>query len=447
MDRRKFIKQTALFSLSGILLPSFLTSCRKETLYEDITYDGKVIIIGAGAAGLYAGYILKSKGIDFQILEASSTYGGRMGTLNGFADYPLDRGAQWLHGKNSILGDLVTKTQTEITHDQSEIRYWLNNQIVADLPAGDLLEMFETEDLPDVSFAEYAVQQGFGSEYDNIVEAIAGDFGASADNISAYWNYFEGENWISGDDDFKFKISFFDLLEQNVVPGIIGNILLNTPVSKIDYSGNGVVVTDVNNTTYSADKVIITVPITILKQNLIQFVPALPSEKTLAFSKIGMEAGMKVFLKFSAKFYDQNIIGGAICGAYADESVGKTGSDNILLAFVMGNQAASLSALGTDNAIINALLGELDTMFAGQASANYIAGHVENWTTHPYIQGAYSYSTIGMNDARTVASNPVDDKLFFGGEAMNINGDHQSVHGAVETGYREVIRILESIQR
>jgi hypothetical protein len=43
-----------------------------------------------------------------------------------------------------------------------------------------------------------------------------------------------------------------------------------------------------------------------------------------------------------------------------------------------------------------------------------------------------------------VASEPIDNKLFFAGEAMNLNGHHQTVFGAVETGYREVINILKT---
>ena len=63
MDRRYFIKNSTILSIGGLLIPSaILEACRKETLLEDINYDGKVLIIGAGAAGLYAAYLLKSKG-------------------------------------------------------------------------------------------------------------------------------------------------------------------------------------------------------------------------------------------------------------------------------------------------------------------------------------------------------------------------------------------------
>ena len=446
MDRRHFIKQSTLLSIGGLLIPSiFLSSCRKETLFEDINYDGKVIIIGAGAAGLYAAYILKSKGIDFQILEASQNYGGRLGKLTGFANFPIDIGAQWLHGKNNILGDLITKSNTKITLDNSETKYWFNNKLINSLPQGT--DVFEGDNLPDVSYKDYALQKGLGNEYKYIIENIAGDQGAAASRLSVFGNNEDEENWNSGDDDFKFQETFFDLIDTQIANQVKENILLNTIVSKIDYSQSIIQITDSNNNLYNADKVIITVAIPILKSADIQFIPALPNEKITAFSKIGMDAGMKVFLKFSNKFFDQNIIGGHICAAYADESAGKNGNDNVLLAFIMGEQAEYLTSLGSDTAITTALIQELDTMYNGQATVSFIASHIQNWTINPFVKGAYSYSTIGMGDARKIASLPINKKLYFAGEAMNTNGHHQTVHGALETGYREVVHILNDIKK
>ena len=338
MDRRQFIKQSTLLSIGGLLIPStFLSACREETLFEDINYDGKVIIIGAGAAALYAAYILKSKGIDFQILEASANYGGRLAKLTGFANFPIDSGAQWLHGKNNILGDLIKKSKTKITLDDSTLKYWFNNQLVNSLPQNT--DIFEGDELPDISYQDYALQKGLGNEYKYIVENIAGDQGAAAYRLSVFGNNLDEENWNSGDDDFKFQETFFDLIDTQIASQVRDKILLNTIITKIDYSQSEIIITDSNNNIFNANKVIITVPITVLKSGDIQFIPALPNEKTTAFSKIGMDAGMKVFLKFSNKFFDQNIIGGEICAAYADESICKIQNDNILLAFIMGEQA------------------------------------------------------------------------------------------------------------
>ncbi|MBK8504864.1 MAG: FAD-dependent oxidoreductase [Saprospiraceae bacterium] len=448
MKRRRFLNNSLWGAFGGMLIPGLsLSACEEESLLdEEVNYDGKVLIIGAGAAGLYAGYLLKSKNIDFQILEASGRYGGRLGKLNGFADYPLDLGAQWLHGKNSIAGEWASQMKAKITLDDSDEYFWFNSQIKETLPK-DIGKIFTREhDLPDISFKEFAIGEGFGNDFKDIVEAIAGDSGAAASRISAYWKIKEEENWNSGDDDYKFQETYFDLINDQIVGDIKDHILLNRVVKGIDYSGTEILVTDQLNNTYSADKILITVPITILKSNAIQFNPTLPTDRTTAFSKIGMDAGMKVFLKFSDQFYHQNIIGGQICGAYADESIGKAGDDHILLAFIMGSQAEYLNSLETNDLIVKALLGELDSMYNGLASPSYIGSHVENWTKNPFIQGAYSYSTVGMGNARHIAAQSIDDKIFFGGEAMNLNGHHQTVHGALETGHREVLNILKSIK-
>jgi monoamine oxidase len=447
MDRRKFLQHSSLATFGILMASSALASCRKETLFGDLNYEGKVLIIGAGAAGLYAGFILKSKGIDFQILEAAGRSGGRLGRLDGFADYPIDLGAQWLHGRNSLLGDLIKQTNTKISKDNSDARFWFNNALVDELPK-DLSAIFEEgDDLPDISFQDYATQQGFGAEYKFLVETIAGDQGASASELSMKWNFAEEENWNSGENDFKFEQTFYDVLNAHITSQIVDQIQLSTAVSKIDYSADQIIVTDAANNTYTADKVILTVPIPILQDADIEFTPALPAEKIEAFRKIGMGPGMKVFLKFSTNFYGENIAGGPICAAYANDLIGKNGNDNVLLAFVMGDQAAYLSSLGSDALITSALLAELDSMFAGQATASYLNAHVEDWTTNPFVRGAYSYSKIGIGTARSIAAQPVDDKLFFAGEAMNLNGHHQTVHGAVETGYREVINILNSVEK
>lgn len=446
MDRRSFLKSSALGSVGGLLLPtSMLYGCRKELLFEKLDYDGKVVIIGAGAAGLYAAYLLRSKGVDVQVLEAAGRHGGRMGKLTGFADFPIDLGAEWMHGRNSIIGELAQNTNTATSLDDSPNTYWFDGSLRGTLPRN--IEIFEGGDRPDISFLEYAQHQGFGEEYRFIVESLAGDQGASASKLSVKYNNIEEENWSSGEEDYRFAETYFDLLDRHIASKVLDRVRLNTVVSSIDHSGAQITIRDQDGNSYPADKVIITVPITVLKENDIVFTPPLPSSKSEAFARIGMEAGMKVFLRFSTRFYQQFVLGGSVCAAYADNSIGKAVPDNVLLAFVMGEQAEQLTALGADEAIIAALLAELDTMYNGQASASFMTAHVQNWTTEPFIRGAYSYSTVGIGNARSIAAEAVNGKLFFAGEAMNLNGHHQTVHGAVESAYREVIKLFESVAR
>lgn len=217
----------------------------------------KILIIGAGAAGICAGYVLHTQGIDFQLLEASDRVGGRLGKLEGFATYPLDTGAQWLHGKKSLIGKLIKQTQTDITKDKSKERYWFQQSLVKQPPI-DVWELFEQEGLPDVSYAAYAAQQGLGGEYQHIVEAVAGDFWAAADDLSAYWKIKEEEDWSSGGKDYKFAQTYFDLIDTHLAEPIRAHIRLNTVVSEIDYSQEHVIVKGREGQTYTADKVLVT---------------------------------------------------------------------------------------------------------------------------------------------------------------------------------------------
>ena len=86
----------------------------KETaLDKTYNYKGKVIIIGAGASGLAAAKILEQNNIDYQILEATDRYGGRLKKNETLADFPIDIGAEWIHNLPPILNRLKGKKGDE----------------------------------------------------------------------------------------------------------------------------------------------------------------------------------------------------------------------------------------------------------------------------------------------------------------------------------------------
>ena len=118
MKRRKLIKQIGLGLSAGLVLPSWLSSCSEDDP-KPVTPDGPtVVIVGAGAAGLYAADILKAKGLNVIIFEASDRTGGRVRTLKSSdsesmsllfnsqselsSDFPNELGAATVHGTDSI---------------------------------------------------------------------------------------------------------------------------------------------------------------------------------------------------------------------------------------------------------------------------------------------------------------------------------------------------------
>ena len=426
MNRNDFNKTLFLYTLGLTLTPS-LISC---SLNSNKAKKNSVLIIGAGAAGIYAGYLLNKLNIDFKILEASSIHGGRVGKIIGFADYNIDIGAQWLHGKQNIIGDYVQQHNIPITLDDTPYSYYFENEIVDNLPIDPFI--FEERELPDLTFQEFAESKGFNESYNRIFDAIAGINGADKEEISSFWNYFESSKSTSGEGDFKFENTYFDLLDTFFVQPISKNITYNAIVKVIDFSNEDVLVKTEDEDEFIANKVLVTVPISILKAKTIQFIPALPKQKTHAFSKIGMGPGLKVFIKFKEQFYPDNLYGGNTCAAYYNDATGKKTNDHILIAFIMGKQAKVLCEL-SDDEIIKLLLADLDTMFNGLASQNFLDCRVINFTKKTFIGGAYSFSTKGMGNAREIAAESVNKKLFFAGEAMNLNGNHQTVHGALES--------------
>ena len=46
----------------------------------------KIIIVGAGVSGITAGHLLAKHGLEFEILEASSVYGGRIRKIDDFVE-------------------------------------------------------------------------------------------------------------------------------------------------------------------------------------------------------------------------------------------------------------------------------------------------------------------------------------------------------------------------
>ncbi|EIM78693.1 amine oxidase [Nitritalea halalkaliphila LW7] len=405
----------------------------------------KVIIIGAGVAGLFAGEMLHRAGVPFEILEATDSYGGRLAPLRDFAPYSMDLGAQWLHGERSALGDSARRQGVVLTEDPLEPTYWFEGALRERLPKK--VDIFTGRGLPDMSFAAYAAKKGLPASYAHIITALAADLGGSADRISVGAMNEEEKGWSSGTRDYKFAESFFYFIDQQISEEVKAAIRYGRPVREIHYGRNGVTAVDTLGNRYTADKVIVTVSIAVLKSGMMHFDPPLPAEKVAAFDKIGMEAGMKVFLAFKEKFYPAYVVGGPVCAAYIDDSTGKPEGPPVLLAYLIGEQAERLSALGNEEAITRALLEELDTMFMGQASENFVKSYVKDWGKAPYVLGAYSYSTVGIGNARVLAAAPVEDKIYFAGEAMQLNGHHQTVHGAMERAVEVVDEVVKKITR
>lgn len=371
--------------LLGISLPFQITLSSCDNNEISPASINKVLIIGAGAAGLSAAYLLNQQGIEFQILEASSTYGGRMKRTTEFADFPIPLGGEWLHVERSILDEIVNDPSIQV--DIKTTPYDPNE--------------------------DYALYDGQRVPIEEVGFTIDQKF------INSTW---------------------FDFFDQYVVPFVSSQIQFNQVVKSIDYSNTQVQVKTMDGE-FSADRVIVTVPVKILQNGAIDFSPALPNEKLSAINDVTVWDGCKAFIAFSEKFYPALIdfeVTPETAGQklYYDAAYGQNTDQHILGLFAVGTGTLPYVALNNAE-LIQYILNELDEIFDNQASPNYIKHIFQNWNTEPFANGAYIYDFEDWRRLQALGTS-VDGKLFFAGDGYTTGSDWGSVHAAARSAKRAV---------
>lgn len=399
MTRKDFIAKSLIMGIGyPFLASSLFSSCSKDdTLFPDVDHNfkGNILIIGAGAAGLAAGFLLKHLGVSFTIVEASTVFGGRLKRADHFADFPIDLGAEWIHTEPSILQDIAHNKQLEIdiiNYNPQNISTWKNGK----LRKHNYLRRLYSE--------------------------------------------------------WKFKHStWFGFFEENIVPEIADRILYSHVVKEVVYQTGKVELVMDNNQRLTADKVLITTPLKTLQQQQINFSPVLPDEKMAAFNQITVGDGIKIFVVFKERFYPDILTFGNVFRALREEekfvydaAFGKNSTEHVLGLLAINEKASVYTSLDNEQAIIAHYLKELDEIFDGQASEHYIEHVIQNWSAEPYIQGAYSYAFNGNHNriVETLTA-PVMDSVYFAGEALSI--DYQAtVHGACQSAFESVDAMLQN---
>ena len=458
MNRKAFLKKSALAAGGVYFLPQFLLSCKKESPFEDLKFNGTVGIVGAGAAGLYAAYLLRKSGIPVEVFEASDKIGGRIRTLEGFADFPIDLGAEEIHGERSLWYDAVREAAPEfITADLEDIYYFNGVKYTGNefenspeyAQISSIIDAIAEYNGSDISALAYANVQQLPENLIPFFNAWVGnENGTDISRIGMAGLAQAEREWTAGEENLMMRNrdTLSVLLELFAIA--IPSVKLNTPITNINYEGGKVVLTDNEGNTFMKDRVIVTSSVKVLFDQLIEFVPSLPSLHLQAISNIGMGAGFKLILKFEEPFWPANTgsiyIPGPVPEFWATGDGGRSAANNVLTAFVHGSYAEAL--LQSPSTMIEAILDQLDDCFGGiTASSRYVDHYLMNWTAQPYIRGTYSYPIPGTsNDARALLSEPVKDKIYFAGEACARNGHHGTVHGALESAFFAIQQLVQT---
>jgi monoamine oxidase len=487
VNRRDLLKNLGFGLTAGFVLPPLLSACQGDDPAPKTDYDATVAIIGAGAAGLYAADILKAKGIKVILFEASDRVGGRVRSLKSTdrssqgliftsqsemgSDFPNELGAGLVHGADSAWGKFIQQlkiTTVNVTSTAVD-SYVVNGGVVTSADIASDADFIAAKNFYD----NLASQSGTGTvqaaiEAAGINSRVHGILNAWIGNKYATSNDRIGMKQLADSASLRTRGNELLTLTDNPMQDallsrfskVVDDVRMNHQVKHIDYSGATVLIEGVNSITgesfsFDYQKVIVTVPISILKAGDIAFTPALPAAKNTALSTMEMDASIRVLLDFKANFWGDTagfLYGAPEAPEYFNGGIGRSQMGGRTLAVTLsGAKAAAYSAQGRN--MIPLLIAELDALYAGKATnhirydpSDNMVAVIQDWSLEPFIKGGVSYSKPnGTNQHRKDLSTALASKLFFAGEATDYTGEFGTINGALLSGERAAAEVATVI--
>jgi len=395
--------------------------------------DCDAVVIGAGAAGLAAARTLVDAGHSVRVLEARNRVGGRAHTDTATLGVPVDLGCAWLH--NAEVNPLVPIGKRLGFHVIEQEPRW-RRQVATGTKSE--AERDALDEAIDGYFATLSAAGAVGKDVSAATLLPPNGLGRPLFDAIVSWIYAVDIEELSTLDEANFEESHHNWPIREGYGSLVAAhgvglpVTLSTPATRIDWSGKRVKV-ESGAGTLSASAVIVTVPPNLLAAEALRFHPRLPDAKRTAIENLPLGVVNRVAFRFSGdpfglpadsfvvghgdrrqtcslqiRPFDYPIVIGYFGGAYARELEEQNGL-----------------AEGARAAIVNA--------FGSKAVEGLSQPVASSWFRDPWSRGAYSAARPGHGDCRADLASPIDDRLFFAGEATSLNYG-ATCHGAHLSG-------------
>ena len=435
-----------------------------------------MIVVGAGAAGLAAATELAASGLAVVMLEARDRIGGRIFTLNDSQlPSPIELGAEFIHGRPPEIWELLRKHKVPITEVDGD------NWCVRDghLSACDFFS--EVDDIlqrmddraPDQSFLDFLQRccpEASAEAKQHALSYVMGFNAADPAQVGVHWLVKEmrAEEEIDGERAFRARNGYSALLKifHDRLTKLNVRLGLNTAVERVTWSPGDACVEAISEgqpIRFRGRCLLLTVPLGVLQtpvgeRGAIEFRPPLPEGKLQALAGLEMGKVVRIVLHFRERFWEQ---------LQPEATRGKTLADMSFLfsqddwfptwwttmphrlplitgwapfrcaeRLMSENGSVIARSLQTLSGLLNVSLRKLEDLLEG--------AYFHDWQNDPYSRGAYSYAKVGGAHASDILSQPVQDTLFFAGEATDLTGNTGTVHGAMASGQRAAAEITKT---
>ena len=453
--QRRMIHRRTLLSLL------LMTSLVPATARCAPPSNRRVVIVGAGIAGLGAAVALRSAGMEVVIVEARNRIGGRIHTSTMWPEFSMDLGASWIHGTR---GNPVTALATQAgaatvgtSYDSTLLHIGPELRALGATNGGTeaseaLLEhalAWAARQDRDVSLQSALDAIAPPASLDNIRRAqldfyVSGtyeqEYSGGSRQLSA-WSMDKGKEF--GGEDVLFPGGYSQITAY-LARGL--DIRLSHVVTSITTRPSGTTLAFADGSMLEADDVLLTVPLGVLKAGKIAFDPPLSAPKRQAIGRLGMGLLNKHWLRFDRvrwpRDFDWHEYLSMQKGKWSEwVSLAKVSDTPVLMVFSAADHAETVEQMN-DRDIVANIMDTARKMF-GTDLPDPTAAQITRWRADPFAGGSYSFYATGSGPAdRANLAASEGERLHFAGEAQSLNHPG-TVHGALLSGREAAARIIQ----
>ncbi|HYZ91274.1 MAG TPA: NAD(P)/FAD-dependent oxidoreductase [Actinomycetota bacterium] len=415
-----------------------------------MTETSRVLVVGAGASGLAAARALHDGGHRVIVLEARDRVGGRIHTAFDLGEHPVEMGAEFVQGEHVCTWPLLERYGLSAI----DLAPFINMRAYVD---GKLLDQAAFLTSPNAMLALKTDQSAIawingGGEDMTVEEAsrrwegfFEGD--PTADQLKLWANTQSvlhcgdidelgiGGLVEAGYEGDGFNRTFrvvegYSTLMSALADGL--DVRGSTPVRRIEWGREGVVAV-CDSQRFAADCAVITLPLAILQAGDVSFAPELPADKREAIAGIGAGPAAKAILRFDRPRWPDDLT--FITTTFDTQLWWTPGRGRPqpapVVTALMGGGGVRRMREHDDPALV--ALEHLEAMLGEKLRSHLVEARWIDWGADAWSKMGYSFLPPGGTGLRARLAEPVDDVLFFAGEATNPMRP-ATVHGALESG-------------